>query len=112
MSYHNASTCGCNARNDYYDGCGCNDLQNNSWGGNDGYNDGCGCNDGCNNGYNDCNNGCGCHRGVLSCAANGLASTVFRIVRGLDNSLGSCGCGCNNGNRRNNNGCHNGCGCN
>ena len=112
MSYHNASTCGCNARNDYrddcgcnarnddYNGCGCNDVQSNS----------CGCNNGCDNGYNNgCGNGCGCNRGVLSCAANGLASTVFRVVRGLDNSLGSCGCGCNNGC---NNGRGNGCGCN
>lgn len=104
-NYNNA--CGCNANNHYHDnqaGCGCNNAVND-------YHDDCG--RGC--GYD---RDCGCdNRGVLQCAACGFASTVFRVIRGLDNSLGSCGCGCGNngcsnrcGNR--NNGCNNGCGCN
>jgi hypothetical protein len=97
MIYNNS--CGCNARD--YDDCGCGNIGGVS-------DNGCGC--GNVGGVSD--NGCGCgnvggcdNRGVLGCAACGLVSTVFRVIRGLDNSLGSCGCG---------NGCgsNNGCGCN
>lgn len=46
------------------------------------------------------NNSCQCGPNFLQCAACGVTSTIFRIVRGADRFLsGSCGCGC-------------GCGCN
>ncbi len=111
MIYNNS--CGCQSRYDN-DDCGCGNVGGANTGcgcGNNGYdNNGCGCGN-----VGGANTGCGCgcdNRGVLQCAACGFASTVFRVIRGLDNSLGTCGCG--NGCGCGNDGCgyrNNGCGC-